>query len=145
MPLGWYRAYLDCDVRAEEGLSSEGFEVLPTGSLLYVAEAKGQSARILKPVKGWISTETAEGITLLRPDMTYEGSPDKTDMAAVLRSREVRDANERLQQSAMKLAAVQKKLMGALKNLKDVPSRVEKVADRLPHLQEQAPKAGGKS
>merc|ERR1740120_375061 len=118
---GWYRTYLPAQVRAEQGMQSEMVDTLYAGSLVYVAETHGLHARILKPVKGWVSLRTSDGITVLRPDMTYQASPNKTDIEAVFRSRAVREANERLQESAVRLTAVQKQLMETLKKMKQIP------------------------
>lgn len=141
---GWYRTYLDAQVRAEESVDSEAVDTLSAGSLVYVAEAHGRRARILKPVKGWMSLQTAEGITILRPDMTYQASPNKTDIQAVFRSREVREANKRLQESAMRLTAVEKQLMETLKKMKKIPKHVEQqLVNKWPQLAD-APKAGAR-
>merc|ERR1719210_1271582 len=104
---GRYRTYLDSQVREKESLESEPVKILYSGSLVFVVEARGSSVRILKPMEGWMSMMTEDGIETLRPDMTYNAPPDTDDMEAVFRSRHVREANKRLQQSAAKLTAVQ--------------------------------------
>lgn len=125
LPGGWYRSYVDSQVSADEGLDSAQVDILGVGSLVYVAETRGPRARILKPVQGWISVETADGVAILRPDTTYEASPEEADMGAVLRSRQTRQANSRMQENAMKLTAVQGRLMDAMKKLRGMPSHVE--------------------
>lgn len=138
---GWYRTSLDSQVRTEEDPESEKVDVLDAGSLVYVAETRGRRARILKPVTGWMSLQTAAGITILQPDASYQDSPDKADIEAVFRSPEVREANERLRQSAMRLTAVEKKLMKALKELEQVPKHLESKLKKVPELR-QAKSAG---
>lgn len=138
---GWYRSYLDAQVRKEETTESEKVDTLHAGSLVYVAELRGRRARILKPVKGWMSVRTADDIEILVPDLTYQASPNKTDIEAVFRSRKVREANERLQQSAMQLAAVEKNLMEVVKKMKKVPKHVEnKMVKRWPQIADRAAK-----
>lgn len=138
---GWYRTYLSGVVRTEEELESQELAVLPVDTLVYVAEVRGRRARILKPNPGWMSMRTDDGVELLRPDRTYIANPDETDLQAILRSREVRDANKRLQESAMKMTVLEKKLMDTVRNLK-FQHLGESINEKTAHAVQQAPKVG---
>jgi len=140
---GWYRSYLDSQIRTGESLDSEKVKVLYADSLVYIAEVRGRRARVLRPVAGWMSMQTADGVEILRPDMTYRATPDKADIQAVFRSRKVREATARLQASAEKLTKVEKQLMDALERFKKVPQHVEaKLKKEWPQMVKQAPKTG---
>lgn len=134
---GWYRVYLDAAVRTAEGLDSSKLQNVATGSLVYVAEAHDRRARILKPVQGWMSFRTKDGVEILRRDETYAGNPEETDLAEVSRSREIRESNKHAQEKAMELTATHKNLMEALKNL-----HVENMGSHVSRVVKAAPQAG---
>lgn len=114
---GWYRSYLEGAVRSDMRPDSEEIQVLPVGTLVYVTQVIGRDAQILTPVSGWMSIETEKGVEILQRDMTYKGDPHNVDLREVMHSRKVRDSNEHLQNSAIQMTEVEKKLLKALKRL----------------------------
>jgi hypothetical protein len=129
---GWYRTYLDSQVRSEQDLESDKIQALSAGSLVYIAEVSGRRAHILRPVAGWISMRTTDGVEIVRPDATYSAGLNKTDIRAVFQSRQVREATQRLQASAIKLTAVEKSLLDALRILRN--TRLPKMANNAPQV-----------
>jgi len=140
---GWYRSYLDSQIRSGESLNSDKVKVLYAGSLVYVSEVRGRRARILRPLEGWMSMQTADGVEILRPDMTYDAGPKKADIEAAFRSPQMRAATQSLQATADKLTKVEQQLLKSLEKLKHVPERVEaKLHEEWPRLIDEAPKTG---
>lgn len=136
---GWCMTFLDSQVRVGEALESAKVDTIKAGSLVYVAEVRGRRAHIQRPVEGWMSVRTADGVKILRLDTTYQADADPEGIRAALRSQKVRDATERLKESQTKLTAVRAKLLDSLKLLKQVPKDVEdKMYRRFPELAQRA-------
>lgn len=138
---GWYRTYLDGLVRDGIAMDSEQVQVLPVGSLVYVAEAQGRRVRILRPVRGWMSLKTSDGVEILRPDMTYTAGLNSTDIEKVFRSREVRVAHVRLQVAAAKLTALEAKLLSTLKDMNE-RGIAKKAGQKAQEVGRDVPKLG---
>mmetsp|Transcript_127726 Transcript_127726/g.331085 ORF Transcript_127726/g.331085 Transcript_127726/m.331085 type:complete len:338 (+) Transcript_127726:110-1123(+) len=107
---GWYRTYLRTMVREGESLDSAQVKLLSPGSLVWVAETKGRRARILQPVKGWMSLRSTEGIEIMRPDITFSGKMNETQATDLFRSEEMKNATKRLKAASAKLTALQDKM-----------------------------------
>jgi len=147
---GWYRTYLRTMVREGESLNSAEVELLPPGSLVWVAETKGRRARVQNPVKGWVSLRSTEGIEIMRPDTMYAGRSNQTEFNDFLKGPEMKNATKRLKEASAKLTALQAKMKDTLKKVtdqeiykkvgkksKEVGSVVQKKAPQLEQLAKQ--------
>mmetsp|Transcript_107632 Transcript_107632/g.278646 ORF Transcript_107632/g.278646 Transcript_107632/m.278646 type:complete len:308 (+) Transcript_107632:73-996(+) len=144
---GWHRTYLKSRVRRGVGLDTEEVKVLPAGSLVWVAEAQGRRARISRPVEGWMSLRSADGVEILRPDMTYDAPLNSTSLVAMLRSRRLREDNRKLQEVAANMTKKQRELMDAIKTLRknDAVRKVEAGAAKVAAVAKaKAPEFGRK-
>jgi len=137
---GWHRTYLKTIVRKGSEMDSEQVTVLPVGALVFVAEAHGRRARIMKPVEGWMSLRTSEGVDILRPDMTYMGSVNSTDIDHVFKSRKMQERNLKLQAASAKITETQRKLADSMNKLKAKSKDIGRTSARVgAKVQEKAP------
>jgi len=142
---GWHRTYLQAVVRKGSALDSDKVTELPVGALVFVSEAQGRRARIMKPVEGWVSLRTSEGIEVLRPDMTYTGDMDSTDLDKVFQSRKMQERNLRLQAASAKMTEMQRQLLEHMHKLKARGQELRRSSEKVgTQVRDNAPQIGQK-
>lgn len=122
---GWYKTYLDSNVRSEEAPRSQEIQAVPARSLVYVAQVKGHQARVLHPVAGWMRMLSEDGVATMRPDMTYRAPVSNDAIQDAFNSPEVLEATEKLKATSAKLTQVQRQLLGTLKTMREAEHHVK--------------------
>lgn len=72
---GLYHTIWKCAVRSGRELHSKLLAGIPAGHSVYVTQVSGTRAHITKPLDGWVSLKSQEGLELIRPAGSKEVDP----------------------------------------------------------------------
>ena len=92
VPGHWRITTLNAIVRAEHDMTSRQVAVLPQAEVVEVAEVVGTRARVVTPVRGWVSTVGETGARLMVPSAAVSVTPSRTSYAPQTRRKQQRDS-----------------------------------------------------
>mmetsp|Transcript_11529 Transcript_11529/g.25355 ORF Transcript_11529/g.25355 Transcript_11529/m.25355 type:complete len:325 (+) Transcript_11529:96-1070(+) len=138
---GWYRIQKRSMVRKEMDLNSHPILVLPEGALVWIEEIQGRRARVARPVTGWCSVRTADGLELLsREEFRSNSTADQVDALLMTDSKFV-TSRKRLEELQTRLAYTKNKLSKSVDQLK-LQKRVNQLHEAVHIAVNQAPQLG---
>jgi len=123
---GWHRTYLPSVVRQGPAADSPSVKELPTGSLVYATEAVGGSIRVSRPVVGWMSATTADGVASVFPEMPLRELGEDDDIQSALQSDKKGKLNEELRAKVAEVTQVQVRLAESMRRLKENTDRLKR-------------------
>jgi len=119
---GYFRVYLNTIVRQERDLQSSRVGVLTVGDRVFAVERHGRRVRIERPLHGWASMETHEGVEILRPDEDLLGVhtvPNASGLVQLAREPKAGAAAEAIRKRAAAFTDIEHKLISVFNKMNE--------------------------
>ena len=134
LEVGWAKCVTNAVVREAHSPESKKVAVVRQDTRIYVSEVRGRRVRITKPINGWLSTMSNDGIEIVRSVKTDELRAEfrRKSPNPLPRNATVREGVKRLESELLKLRGKEGKLLEALemaaRKISD-KARVHQLAD----------------